>query len=87
MLDKRRCPHTGIVNYFVPDEPRFAVACVYERRDGLVWLCHLSETRGRATSIAEAELAVRDALATASDRLCSLTSDRRGVDGTQHPVA
>jgi len=68
VLNKRRCPHTGIVNYFVPDEPRLSVACVYERHDGLVWLCHLSETGGRASSIVEAEVALREALAGASGR-------------------
>lgn len=82
MLKKQRCPHTGIVNYFVDSDPKLSVACVYERRGGLVWLCHLSETGGRATTVAEAECAVREALAAPAERAC-LASDGRRVDAAR----
>lgn len=86
MLKTQRCPHTGIVNYFVDSEPKLSVACVFERRGGLVWLCHLSETGGRATTVTEAECAVREALAAPADRCPDLASDRRRVEATRPAV-
>lgn len=80
MLKKQRCPHTGIVNYYVASEPKLSVACVFERRGRIVWLCHLSETGGRATTVAEAEGAVRDALAAPADRRSGSASDLGRAD-------
>jgi len=79
VLKKQRCPHTGIVNYFVDSDPKLSVACVYERRGGMVWLCHLSETGGRATTVTEAEYAVREALTASAELRPDLASDRRRI--------
>lgn len=41
MLSKRRCPHTGVVNFFFPDEPHLAVGSVIKAgRSGYLWRCY-----------------------------------------------
>jgi hypothetical protein len=41
MLSKRRCPHTGVVNYFFADEPHFSVGSVIKaERLGYLWRCY-----------------------------------------------
>jgi hypothetical protein len=42
MLSKRRCAHTGVVNFFSADEPHFSVGSVVkaERGAGYLWRCY-----------------------------------------------
>ena len=60
MLDKHRCPHTGVVNYFYKTEPLLAVGSIVETGPGrFIWHCHVADNRGGATadrSAAESEL-------------------------------
>jgi hypothetical protein len=38
MLSKRRCPHTGVVNFFFAADPHFAVGSVVKaERSGYLW--------------------------------------------------
>jgi hypothetical protein len=41
MLSKRRCPHTGVVNFFFAADPHFAVGSVVKaERSGYLWRCY-----------------------------------------------
>jgi len=42
MLSKRRCAHTGVVNFFSADEPLFPLGSVVkaERGAGYLWRCY-----------------------------------------------
>jgi len=41
MLSKRRCAHTGIVNFFSADEPHFSVGSVVRTEGaGYLWRCY-----------------------------------------------
>ena len=46
MLSKRRCPHTGVVNYFFTTEPHLAVASVIKgAQAGYLWRCYADHVR------------------------------------------
>jgi hypothetical protein len=41
MLSKRRCPHTGVVNFFFATDPHLAVGSVVKAsQSGFVWRCY-----------------------------------------------
>lgn len=41
MLSKRRCPHTGVVNFFFAADPHFAVGSVVKAEgSGYLWRCY-----------------------------------------------
>jgi hypothetical protein len=73
MLSKRRCPHTGILNFFTDIDPFISVGSIIAiRRGRYVWRCHVNDQRcGTATNAMSAELHLRRALETpgASSRL------------------
>ena len=44
LLDKHRCPHTGIINYFHKTEPLLAVGSIVENPPGrFVWRSHVAD--------------------------------------------
>ena len=58
MLSKRRCPHTGVVNYFFTTEPHLAVASVIKgAQAGYLWRCYADpcEAGGREDDLTTAE--------------------------------
>ena len=65
MITKRRCPHTGIVNFFSRADPLLAVGSVC-RETGpapYVWRSYLDDRSGVAVDRAAAEAHLRDAIA------------------------
>lgn len=41
MLSQRRCPHTGVVNFYLADEPYLPVgSAVKAERSGYLWRCY-----------------------------------------------
>ena len=70
MITKRRCPHTGIVNFFSHADPLLAVGSV-SRAMGpthYVWRSYLDDRRsGVAADSAAAEAHLRDAIARRPD--------------------
>ena len=65
MITKTRCPHTGVVNFFIEADPLLAVGSVSE---GLTpahyaWRCYLDEpASGIAPDLKIAEAHLRDAI-------------------------
>jgi hypothetical protein len=58
MLAKRRCPHTGVVNFFWHREPFMAVGSITEtgQSSGCVWRSYVGEeAAGVASDMASAE--------------------------------
>lgn len=73
MLSKRRCPHTGVVNFFYSAEPHLAVGCVIESaQSGFVWHCYADpcEAAGSEADLKAAERRVWD--------LCSQAARQTG---------
>jgi hypothetical protein len=65
VITKRRCPHTGIVNFFSHADPLLAVGSV-SRETGptqYVWRSYLDDRSGVAVDSAAAEAHLRDAIA------------------------
>jgi hypothetical protein len=64
MLLKRRCPHTGILNFFTDTDPFMSVGSIIAiGRGRYVWRCHLIDRRGgTATDARSAEAHLRRAL-------------------------
>jgi hypothetical protein len=60
MLSSRRCPHTGIVNFFADAEPFLAVGSVTETREPALyhWRCYLGHepVAGSAPDMQTAEI-------------------------------
>ena len=52
MLSSRRCPHTGIVNFFADAEPFLAVGSVTETGDPALyhWRCYLGHEPAAGTA-------------------------------------
>jgi hypothetical protein len=64
MLSKRRCPHTGVVNFFFTSDPHLAVGSIVKgERSGYLWHCY--------TDPCEAAGSVRD-MRTAERRVAKL---------------
>lgn len=58
MLSKRRCPHTGVVNFFFATDPYLAVGSVVKgERTGYLWRCYTDpcETAGSVADMKTAE--------------------------------
>jgi hypothetical protein len=63
MLSKRRCPHTGVVNFFYPADPHLAVGSVVpSAQSGYLWHCytHPYEAVGAEADLKAAERRVLD---------------------------
>lgn len=67
-LSSRRCPYTGVVNFYAVTEPHFSVGCIArcgtsaqssegQSNDGFTWRCYAgsAETSGRAPDLRTAE--------------------------------
>ena len=66
VLSKRRCPHTGIVNYYTEADPFMAVGSVAHTHGAphYAWRCYLhEEAGGTASDLALAEALLRRAIA------------------------
>ena len=66
MITSRRCPHTGVVNFFVRADPYLAVGSVSQEANPrqFVWRCYLDgEGAGVADNLAIAEANLRTAIA------------------------
>ena len=63
MLIKRRCPHTGVVNFFSRSEPHLAVGSIVSGDDHhFTWRYHAEpyERAGQADDMSDAEHEVRE---------------------------
>lgn len=70
MITKRRCPHTGIVNFFSHSDPLLAVGSVSQAMSPIhyVWRSYLDDRQsGVAADCAAAEAHLRDAIACRRD--------------------
>ena len=59
MLAKKRCPHTGVVNFYCDVEPYLAVGSITEaaQSNGCVWRSYIGEeATGLSADMASAEL-------------------------------
>ena len=69
MITKRRCPHTGVVNFYERTEPLFAVGSVSagtKRSARYIWRSYLDDQEaGVAQNISIAEAHLRSAIARA----------------------
>ena len=66
MITSKRCPHTGVVNFFVRADPHLAVGSVSQEANPrqFVWRCYLDgEGAGVADNLAIAEANLRTAIA------------------------
>ena len=66
MITSKRCPHTGVVNFFVRADPYLAVGSVSQEANPrqFVWRCYLDgEGAGVADNLAIAEANLRTAIA------------------------
>ena len=58
MISKRRCPHTGVVNFFFAADPHLAVGSVVKAgQSGYLWRCYTDpyETAGSVPDMTTAE--------------------------------
>lgn len=59
MLVRRRCPYTGVIDFFSDDEPHLAVGSIYESRHSgkVLWWFHLDDDThsGEASDLTSAE--------------------------------
>ena len=72
MLSKRRCPHTGVVNFYYSADPHLAVGSVIEStQSGFLWHCYADpfEAVGSEADMKSAERRVRE--------LCSRAASER----------
>ena len=63
MLSKRRCPHTGVVNFFFDTDPHLAVGSLLASQGSRVfWSCYTEPfmRSGVAADVRSAEREVRD---------------------------
>jgi hypothetical protein len=68
VITKRRCPHTGVVNFYEKTEPLLAVGSVSTgtKPSRYIWRCYLDDQEsGVARNISMAEANLRDAIARA----------------------
>lgn len=61
-MHSKRCPHTGVVNFFTEADPLLAVGSVAQPRaaEGYAWRCYIGEEAGGLApnrAVAEARLA------------------------------
>jgi ribosomal protein S14 len=65
VITTKRCPHTGILNFFVRADPHLAVGSVSEDANPrqFVWRCYLDgQGGGVAADLAIAEQSLRNAI-------------------------
>jgi hypothetical protein len=58
LLVTKRCPHTGVTNFYSDDDPHCALGSIAQRAGmGFTWRCYLGgpELSGRAPDIQTAE--------------------------------
>lgn len=70
MITTRRCPHTGILNFYSKVDPLLAVGSVTEASEPshYVWRCYLDhQAGGIADDISIAEARLRSAIARCQD--------------------
>lgn len=70
MLAKKRCPHTGIVNFFCDPEPFMAVGSIAETggSGACVWRCYIgNEAGGLSANMASAEARLERVILSAVD--------------------
>ena len=68
MLSRSRCPHTGVVNYFMDADPLLSVGSVAEAHEpkGFAWRCYVGkEAGGFAPDLPRAEAHLTRAIARA----------------------
>jgi len=68
VITKRRCPHTGVLNFYEKTEPLLAIGSVSAgtKRSRYIWRFYLDEQEaGVARNISIAEAHLRDAIARA----------------------
>jgi hypothetical protein len=73
MLSKRRCPHTGVVNFFFATDPHMAVGSVIKAgQSGYLWRCYTDPcaATGAVDDLGTAERRVTE--------LCRLAARREG---------
>jgi hypothetical protein len=59
MLSKRRCPHTGVVNFFFATDPHIAVGSVIKAgQSGYLWRCY-TDPCAAAGTVADMKTAER----------------------------
>jgi hypothetical protein len=66
MLSKRRCPHTGIVNFYALADPHVAIGSVTQtgKLTRYAWRCYIDdEAGGLAPNVATAEDRLRREIA------------------------
>ncbi len=66
VLSKKRCPYTGVVNFYTAADPLLAVGSVTEAGASarFAWRCYLAdEAGGLAPDISRAEAQLRQAIA------------------------
>jgi hypothetical protein len=69
MLSKRRCPHTGVVNFFFATDPHLAVGSVIKAgHSGYLWRCY-TDPCAAAGAVADMDTAERRVA-----ELCSLAA-------------
>jgi hypothetical protein len=65
MLAKRRCPHTGIINYFIEPDPFMAIGSISEtaRSKVCIWRCYIGEeVAGLSADMESAEVHLAELL-------------------------
>jgi hypothetical protein len=65
VISKRRCPHTGIVNFFANADPLVAIGSISESpvTTDFAWRCYLGEEiSGLARNMTTAEASLRRAI-------------------------
>lgn len=70
MLAKKRCPHTGIVNFFFDPEPFMAVGSIAKTGGSraCVWRCYIGEEAGGlSANMASAEARLASVILSAVD--------------------
>ena len=73
MLSKRRCPHTGVVNFFFDENPHLAVGSVVKAGGAVyLWHCYTDPCAG-AGRVADSKTAERRVA-----ELCHLAAQRAG---------
>ena len=79
MLSKRRCPHTGVVNFFFACDPHLAVGSIVKvEGTGYLWRCYTDPYAGVGSEadIRTAELRVAE--------LCRLAAAHRKDTEVEH---
>jgi hypothetical protein len=70
LLVIKRCPHTGVTNFYSDDDPHMAVGSIARRDgDGFTWRCYTDgpELAGRAPDFETAEVCLSQFLLPAED--------------------